>query len=291
MKKKRAAIIAIIGGLAVFCIKLFAYLISNSVALLSDALESIVNILASGMMFLSVHISEKPADDTHKYGHQKIEDISSAFEGILIIIAALLIINAAIGRLFVSVELLQLNLAILVSMCATVLNGGISYLLMRTAISSGSMALEGDAKHLLSDVISTAGVWIGLIIIQITGWQFIDSLLAFIVAALIIQMGIQLILKSLNRLMDHTAVDAEENIISVLEFHSSRFIEFHDLKTRKQGNLVLGEVHLTVHDSMSVREAHDFIDRIEEDLIKKDNNIQLTFHIDPETELESHDST
>jgi cation diffusion facilitator family transporter len=106
MRKNTAAIIAIIGGLVVFGIKIIAYIYSNSVALLSDALESIVNILASGMMLFSIHISEKPADDTHEYGHQKIEDISSAFEGIFIIAAAILIVNAAAGRLFVSSELL-----------------------------------------------------------------------------------------------------------------------------------------------------------------------------------------
>ena len=290
MKKSIAAIIAIIGGLTVFSIKLLAYFISNSVALLSDALESIVNILASGMMLLSVHISEKPPDDTHKYGHQKIEDISSAFEGVLIIIAAILIVNAALGRLFMTVQLLQLDLAIVISIMATALNAGISLILIRTARASGSMALEGDAKHLLSDVISTLGVWIGLVILQITGWQFMDPLLAFIVAALIIRMGIGLAMKSLNRLMDQSVAEAEETIQAILKKHSSSFIEFHDLKTRRQGNLVLGEVHLTVRDSMSVRKAHDIIDQIEADLNENDSHIEITVHIDPETELDSSSS-
>ena len=287
MKKNTAALIAIIGGLIVFSIKLIAYFISNSVALLSDALESIVNILASGMMIFSIYISEKPADDTHKYGHQKVEDISSAFEGILIIIAALLIVNAAAGRLFVTVELLELNLAIAISVVATGINAGISILLTRTAKSSGSMALEGDAKHLLSDVISTAGIWIGLVIVQITGWQFMDALLAFVVAILITRMGLGLILRSLRRLMDHSCVEEEKIILSVLNEHDSDFIEFHDLKSRRQGNLVLAEIHLTVQDSMSVRLAHDIIDKIEKDLKIEASHIRLTVHIDPETELQS----
>jgi cation diffusion facilitator family transporter len=287
MKKNTDALIAIIGGLIVFSIKLIAYFISNSVALLSDALESIVNILASGMMIFSIYISEKPADDTHKYGHQKVEDISSAFEGILIIIAALLIVNAAAGRLFVTVELLELNLAIAISVVATGINAGISILLTRTAKSSGSMALEGDAKHLLSDVISTAGIWIGLVIVQITGWQFMDALLAFVVAILITRMGLGLILRSLRRLMDHSCVEEEKIILSVLNEHDSDFIEFHDLKSRRQGNLVLAEIHLTVQDSMSVRLAHDIIDKIEKDLKIEASHIRLTVHIDPETELQS----
>ena len=285
MKKNTAALIAILGGLTVFSIKLFAYFISNSVALLSDALESIVNILASGMMFFSIHISEMPADETHRYGHQKIEDISSAFEGILIIAAALLIITAAAARLFVSVPLLEINLAIAISAAATGINLGISLLLTRTARMSGSMALEGDAKHLLSDVISTVGVWIGLFIVQLTGWQIMDALLAFAVAALIAQMGVGLIARALRRLMDQSCIEEEELIISILKKQNPTIIEFHDLKTRRQGNDVLAEIHLTVTDSMSVRMAHDIIDRFENDLKKEAPHIILTVHIDPETEL------
>jgi len=286
MKKSTAALIAIIGSLIVFSIKLIAFFTSNSVALLSDALESIVNILASGMMFLSLYISEKPADDTHNYGHQKVEDISSAFEGIFIIAAAILIVNAAAGRLFVPVELLEVNLAIGISALATGINAGISILLTRTAKSSGSAALEGDAKHLLSDVISTVGIWIGLVIVQVTGWQVMDALLAFVVAILIARMGIGLILRSLQRLMDQSCVEEEAAILSVLEEHKSRFIEFHDLRTRRQGNVVLAEIHLTVQDTMSVRMAHDIIDQIEEALKKDAEHITLTVHIDPETELQ-----
>ncbi len=289
MKKSTAALIAIIGSLIVFSIKFIAFFISNSVALLSDALESIVNILASGMMFLSIYISEKPADDTHNYGHQKVEDISSAFEGIFIIAAAILIVNAAAGRLFVPVELLEVNLGIAISALATGINAGISILLTRTAKASGSAALEGDAKHLLSDVISTVGIWIGLVIVQVTGWQIMDALLAFVVAILIARMGIGLILRSLQRLMDESCVEEEEAILSVLEEHKSSYIEFHDLKTRRQGNVVLAEIHLTVQDTMSVRMAHDIIDQIEEDLKRDADHIKLTVHIDPETEL--HPST
>src|SRR4030065_2124676 len=181
MKKKRAARIALFGGIAVLSMKLLAFLLSNSVALLSDALESIVNIGASGLMLFSVYVSEKPADDSHNYGHQKIEEISSILEGVFIVAAALLIIYAATGRFFESVKLLELNLAIGISMLATALNAGLSCFLARTARRSGSAALEGDAKPLLSDVISSAGVWIGLFVVQLTGWNSMDSVLSFVV--------------------------------------------------------------------------------------------------------------
>jgi cation diffusion facilitator family transporter len=287
LKKSTAALIAIIAGLLIFGIKLISYFISNSVALLSDALESIINILASLMMLFSVYISEKPPDESHKYGHQKIEDISSGFEGVLIIAAALFIIYTAANRILEPVELLEVNLAIIISVIATAMNAGVSLLLTRTAKESGSAALEGDAKHLLSDVISTTGVWFGLIIVQLTGWQVIDSLLAFIVAIIIIRIGSDLILDSIRQLMDKSCPEEEETIRTVLEEQKPEIIEFHDLKTRRQGNLVLAEVHLTVEDDMSVRASHDIIDRIEETLKQRNEKIELIVHIDPKTELDS----
>jgi cation diffusion facilitator family transporter len=129
MRKKQAALIAIAGGATVLIIKLLAYVVSNSVALLSDALESIVNIAASGLMLFSVWLSEKPADDSHNYGHQKIEDLSCFLEGLLIIVAALLIVYAAAGRVFSEVLPVELNLAIGISMAATALNGFLSWFL------------------------------------------------------------------------------------------------------------------------------------------------------------------
>jgi cation diffusion facilitator family transporter len=281
MEKKQAALLAIFCGIAIFGIKLVAYFISNSVALLSDALESIVNIAASGLMFFSVCISERAPDSSHRYGHEKIEDISSLVEGILIIIAALLIINAAAGRLFESVVLLELNLAIGISMFATALNAGLSWMLIKTAKSCGSPALEGDAKHLFSDVISTVGVWIGLFVAQLTGWNFLDSVLAFMVAALIIRMGVGLVLKSSNRLMDQSCIEEEKKIIEVLGRHKFHFIDFHDLKTRRHGNQVFAELHLSVDGSLSVKEAHDLTDHLEEELKEEQPNVNLTIHVEP----------
>jgi cation diffusion facilitator family transporter len=281
MKKKQAALIALVCGIAVFGVKLVAYFISNSVALLSDALESIVNITASGLMLFSVCISERAPDSSHKYGHEKIEDISSLMEGIFIIIAALLIIHAAAGRLFESAELFKLDFAIGISMFATALNAGLSWLLIKTAKSYGSTALEGDAKHLFSDVISTVGVWIGLFVAQLTGWDFLDSVLAFMVAALVVRMGVGLVLKSSNRLMDQSCIAEEEKIMEVLDRHSFQFIDFHDLKTRRHGNQVFAELHLSVDGSLSVKEAHDLTDQLEEELKEEQPNVNLTIHVEP----------
>ena len=281
MQKKQAATIAILGGVTVLLVKLVAYFVSNSVAMLSDALESIVNIAASGLMLFSVWLSEKPADESHNYGHQKVEDLSSMLEGIFIIIAALLIVYAAWGRLFAGVVPIQIDLAIGISMIATAMNGGISWFLVRTAKKSGSAALEGDAKHLLSDVISTAGIWVGLFIVSLTGWSQVDSILAFIVAALIARMGFGLILKSSSRLMDDSCKVEEAKIREVLLRHKYRFIDFHDLKTRRNGSLVFCELHLSVDGSLSVNDAHELTDHLENELKVELPNANLTIHVEP----------
>ena len=281
MEKKQVAVLAVFCGVAIFAIKLVAYFLSNSVALLSDALESIVNIAASALMLFSVCVSERAPDSDHKYGHEKVEDISSLIEGISILIAAALIVYAAAGRLFESGEFLELNLAIGISVFATALNGALSLFLIRTAKSCGSIALEGDAKHLFSDVISTAGVWIGLIIAQLTGWIFLDSILAFFVSVLVVKVGIELVIKSSNRLMDQSCTAEEEKIIEVLNRHSFNFIDFHNLKTRRHGNQVFAEIHLSVDGALSVQEAHDLTDHLADELRLDQPNVNLTIHVEP----------
>jgi cation diffusion facilitator family transporter len=281
VQKKQAALLAMIVGVIILVIKMLAYFVSNSVALLSDALESIVNIAASGLMLFSVWLSEKPADDSHNYGHQKIEDISCMLEGIFIVVAALLIVNAALGRVFVIVLPLQIDLAIGISIVATAMNGGLSWFLSRSAKKSGSVALEGDSKHLLSDVISTVGIWIGLAIVAFTSWSIVDPILAFVVAALIARMGLGLVRKSCTRLMDNSCKAEESKIREVMLRHKFRFVDFHDMKTRRNGNQVFAELHLSVDGSLSVNEAHELTDHLEEELKSELPSASLTIHIEP----------
>jgi cation diffusion facilitator family transporter len=231
-------------------------------------------------MLFAVYVSEKPADHNHDYGHQKIEDISRMLEGLFIIIAVLLIVYTAAVRLFESPELSEVNLAVGVSMLATAINAGLSWFLGRTARMSGSAALEGDSKHLLSDVVSSAGVWIGLFFAQLTGWSYLDSVLAFIVAALIARMGAALVVKSSQNLMEQSCDEEEVKIKEVFIRHSSRFLDFHDLKTRRNGNLVLAELHLVVDSTISVKDAHHLTDHLEEDLQKELPNVNVTIHIE-----------
>jgi cation diffusion facilitator family transporter len=281
MRKKQAALLAVFGGVAILGIKLLAYLVSNSMALLSDALESIVNIAASGLMLFSVYVSEKPADDSHNYGYQKIEDVSSFLEGLFIIVASVLIFYSAGGRLFESAELQELNIAIGISMLATALNGGLSWFLSRMARESGSAALEGDARHLLSDVASSVAVWVGLFVVELTGWIVMDAVLAIAVAVVIARMGAGLVLKSSRQLLDRSCNEEAEKLEEILVRHKPLFIDFHKVKTRRHGNQVYAELHLCVDGSLSVKEAHDLTDHLKDELKEELPSVNLTIHIEP----------
>ena len=250
--KKNVAWITLAGGLVIFGLKLAAYYLSGSVALLSDALESIVNLLASGLMIYAVYLSEEPADRTHNYGHQKVENISSLIEGILILVAAVMIAEKAVGRLIRPAALTNVNTALIISILATALNGLLSWLLLRTARKFGSLALEGDSKHLLSDVLSSAAVVAGLAVAKLTGWYFLDSVLAMAVSGLLIKMAIELMKKSSTGLMDQSCPEEEARIIEVLKRHDQLFVDFHDIKTRRSGNRVFAELHLSVKGDKTV---------------------------------------
>ena len=281
MDKRRAAQTAVAGGLAVFAIKLAAYFMSGSVALLSDALESVVNIVASLLMFYAVNVSSRPADDDHQYGHQRIENISSMTEGFFILVAALFIIHEAMGRLQRPVALTRIGAAVGVSLAATALNGVLSWFLGRTAREWGSMALEGDAKHLLSDVVTSVGVAAGLWVALFTGWAVLDPAMALLVSALIVRLGGGLVLKSARGLMDRSCPEVEAKIREVLERHQRRYVDFHDVKTRRSGSEVFAELHLSVDAGLTVEEAHDLTDHLEEELREELPEATLTIHVEP----------
>lgn len=281
MNKNQSAMTAIIGGFVVFCLKLAAFFVSGSVALLSDALESIVNIIASFMMFLSIHISGTPADVDHPYGHEKIENISAFIEGALVLVAGLLIAYTAIGRLFNPVELGGVDVALAISLLATATNAGLSLYLTKSAKATGSIALEGDAKHLLSDVLSSVGVVIGLFIAKLTGWIILDPLLALVMACIVFKMGTELVSKAGNGLLDQAADDEQKKIEGLLDAHHPDFIDYHNVKTRRSGNKVFAELHLAVDPNLTVQKAHDLTKHLEEELHLKLPEVSLTIHVEP----------
>jgi len=291
VKKITVGVVAVLGGLLVFSIKFVSFLISNSLALLSDALESVINILASSIMLFSIYVSGKPPDESHQYGHQKIEEISRLIEGILIVMVSIFLIYTAVSRFFNPVELHLLDIAIIVSVVAAGINSGIAYKLLKESKIKNSPAFEGDAKHLFSDVLSSIAIWVGLAIIYFTGYIFIDSLLAISIAAFIAKMGLDLIIKSSNYLMDPASREADKKIREILESHRFLFSEYHELKTRRSGNMIFSELHLVVDDKMTVKEAHDIADHLEEEIRQELPDINLMIHVEPESERKNLKST
>jgi cation diffusion facilitator family transporter len=280
--KRTISVITLIGGFIIFGLKLLAFLVSGSIALLSDALESIVNIVASFMMFVSVRVSGKPADPSHHYGHEKIESISAFIEGALVIVAALLITYAAAGRVLnPTFELIELNIAIGISFLAMFSNLGLSYLLGRVARETRSIALEGDSKHLLSDVFSSVAVNVGLVVANITGWKILDPLLALMVAFLVGKMGLEIIRKSGNQLIDESAAEEQKRIEDVINLHLPLIVGFHNVKTRRSGSKVFAELHLTVDPNLTVQKVHDLTKHLEEELRQELPEVSLTIHIEP----------
>ncbi len=278
--------LAIAGGIFILILKLIAYLVSDSVALLSDALESIINIVASIMMLTALIISAQKEDENHRYGHKKAENISALVEGVLIIIAAVFIVIATIGRLSNPTGFNDIDLGLILSLCATSLNGVLAVIMMREAKRSRSMALEGDAKHLISDVISSVGVVIGLFIANITGLYILDPLIALLVAALLVKMGVDVLRRTSHDLMDSNCEEEEKTIEEVLE-KTRGYLEYHGLKTRRSGDKVFMEVHLCVDGGISVKEAHELTERIEKALELAVPGIMPTIHIEDQDQCQS----
>jgi cation diffusion facilitator family transporter len=281
VNKQQVAMLAIIGGSLIFSLKLIAFLVTDSVALLSDALESIINIVASIMMLLSIRISALPEDQNHRYGHQKAENISAFAEGFLILIAAFLIIATSISRLFNPIELADVNIGLAISLTATCINAALSYILLKEARRSGSIALEGDSKHLLSDVLSSLGVVVGLFIASITGWYILDPLLALLVAAIVIRMGVGIVRKASKDLMDQSCPEVEKRIQEVMD-STKGYIEYHDIRTRKNGNNYYAEFHLCVKGDTTVRDSHKLTDGIEAQLRKDFPGMMMNIHVESE---------
>jgi cation diffusion facilitator family transporter len=281
VEKKQIAILVIIGGVFILFLKLAAYFTSNSVALLSDALESIINIVASVMMFAALCIAARAEDKDHKYGHEKAENISALVEGVLIIIAAVLIIQATVGRLMNPVGFDDINLGLIISLCATALNGGLAFMMLRESKKSRSMALEGDAKHLFSDVMSSVGVVIGLFIASVTGIYILDPIIALVVAILLIKMGVDVFKHTSHDLMDSACMEEEKTIETVLE-RVGGFLEYHELKTRRSGHKVFMEVHICMNGNVTLSEAHNLTVRIEKEMESAIPGIVVNIHVEDE---------
>jgi len=284
----RIASVSIAVALAVMAMKYIAYLKTGSVALYSDALESIVNVITAIVAVVAIRISDRPADRQHQFGHHKAEYFSAVVEGALIIVAALLILNEAFHTLLYPRPLRQPAQGLLISALASVLNGAWAWYLVTRGRRWRSPALAADGWHLFTDVLTSAGVIIGLVLATLTGLTVLDPLLAAAVAVHILWIGWTLMQGSASGLMDE-AVDADvaAEIRRIITESAVGALQVHDIRTRVAGPVTFIEFHLVVPGSMSVEASHAICDRIEEALEASIDGANVVIHVEPEREAKS----
>lgn len=284
MKDLRKIAAASIGiGLLVLALKAGAWWMTGSVALLSDALESIINVAAAVAAFIAITYSTRPPDANHPYGHHKAEYFSSVLEGVLIVIAALAIFREAWGAWLTPRMVDAPWQGLAVNGLATLINGAWCSVLLRHGRKKRSPALIADGKHLMTDVVSSAGVFAGVSIAALTGWAFLDPLLAALVGINILWSGWGLVRESVGGLMDQAPPPGEvERIREIISENAEGAIEAHDLRTRHAGRNTFVDFHLVVPGAMSVDTAHGICDRIEAAIREEFGLCTITIHVEPE---------
>jgi cation diffusion facilitator family transporter len=278
----RYAWLSIAAAIATILLKGAAWQMTGSVGLLSDAIESFVNLAGAIMALWMLTLAARPADDAHAHGHGKAEYFSSAFEGFLILLAAGSIGYAAIGRLMHPQALEAVAAGLLVSVVASIINFATARTLMRVGRTHNSITLEADAHHLMTDVWTSAGVIAGVGLVWLTGWLWLDPALALLVAMNIVWTGWQLMQRSAAGLMD-VSLPAEQlaQVEALLTGYRTRGLEFHALRTRQAGSRAFVTLHVLVPGSWTVQVGHDWSERIEADIRLALPHAHVTTHLEP----------
>ena len=276
------AVLSIIGALLTIALKTTAYLLTGSVGLLSDAMESIINLLAAVMLLGMLIIAARPADECHPFGHGKAEYFSSGAEGLLILLAAVAIGFAAIDRLLSPQPLEQLGLGVMAAVLAALVNLVIARILMRAGKRHDSSALQADAQHLMVDVWTTVGVLVGLGAVVLTDWLWLDPLIALAVAIHILREAIQILRKSVNGLMDQALPDEELKLITtILDQLHDQGLHYHALRTRKSASRRFVDVHILVPGDWTVQRGHDLLEQLEAQIRTAIANTSIITHLEP----------
>ncbi|MCE8510233.1 cation transporter [Ruegeria pomeroyi] len=279
----RIAIASIFVGALVLGIKTLAWWLTGSVALLADALESTVNVATAIAALIAIRIAARPADASHPYGHHKAEFFSAVLEGVMIIVAALLILHEAYAG-FLAPRAMDLPVeGLLVNGAATVINTFWAWVLVRRGRAARSPALVADGKHLFTDVITSAGVALGILLAIVTGWWLLDPLMAALVAVNILWSGFHLVRQSLSGLMDEAvSEDTLAKVRDIISREAGGAVEAHDLRTRHAGQATFIDFHLVVPGETTVFDAHEICDRVEAALKEAVEGAKITIHVEPE---------
>jgi cation diffusion facilitator family transporter len=284
-RRVKIALLSVASNTTLIIFKVIAGILSGSVSIISEAIHSGMDLLASVVAFFSVKQSAKPADKEHPYGHGKIENVSGIVEGILIFIAAIMIVSSAVKKIFNQTGIEQAGVAIAVMCVSSLINLFVSRKLYKVAKEEDSMALEADALHLKTDVYTSLGVGLGILLIKLTGLIILDSIVAILVALLIVKEAWELCKSALEYLIDIKLPDEEEaKIREVINQHSNQFIEYHKLKTRKSGNVKHIDFHIVVNPDLTVRDTHKIVGDLKRDLNDRFKNTRVSIHVDPAKE-------
>jgi cation diffusion facilitator family transporter len=280
--KKFAAGMSIASNTTLVVGKLIVGILINSVSVISEAVHSGIDLMAAVVAFIAVKESSKPPDKRHPFGHGKAESLSGFFEGLLIFLAIIIIVYEAIIKIVKGAEIGQPDLGLWIMGLSAFLNFIVSRQLFKVSKKSESLALEADALHLSTDVLTSVGVFVGLLLIKITDLHILDPLVALGVAVVIAHAAYDIVKRSFHDLMDEGLSEQELSAIElVLKDHSGYFIGFHDLRSRKTGNVREIDLHLVQSHDISLADAHKVCDHIEEEIIKAIPKAHVTIHVEP----------
>ena len=278
----RYAWLSIAAAIATIVLKGLAYWLTGSVGLLSDAVESLVNLVGALVALAMLTVASRPADEDHHFGHGKAEYFSSGVEGTLILIAAISIVVAAVNRLISPRPLEQMGVGLTVSCVASLINFGVARVLLHVGKKHESITLEADARHLMTDVWTSIGVIGGLAAVTLTGWQRLDPVVAIAVALNIVWTGYQLVQRSVLGLLD-TALPTNERkmITEILEKYEAEGIQFHAIRTRQAAARRFVSLHVLVPGEWTVRQGHQLLERLEVDIRSVLRDVTVFTHLEP----------
>ena len=283
--KRRAAALSVASNSLLILLKFAAGTVTGSVALLAEAMQSVIDLVASVIAYVSVRKADEPADANHPYGHEKIENLAAAIEGVLILVGSAVIAFEAARRLINGGEVEQLGFGIAIIAITIVVNLAVSTVLSRRARETGSPALEGDAAHLRTDAISSVGVLVGLILVEVTDAAWLDPVVALLVAAAIVATGVRLVMRSSRVLVDEALPEdeLEEIRAAVAAFGPRGVVGFHKLRARHAGARHLVDMHVQFRSGASLEEAHATAHALQDEIRDRLGDADVLIHIEPST--------
>ncbi|WP_432558639.1 cation diffusion facilitator family transporter [Granulicoccus sp. GXG6511] len=286
----RFAWLSIMAAIATITLKAAAWLMTGSVGLLSDAAESVVNLVAAVVALMALRVAAAPASERFPYGRTKAEYFSAAIEGLMILVAASVIIVTAVERFLNPRPLEQVGIGLAISIIASVINGVVAAVLIRAGTKHRSLALTADGRHLLTDVWTSVGVVVGVGLVWITQWDRLDAIVAFVVGINIVITGVRLLTASAAGLLDVTLPDEENRaIIEILDRRTDGQVAFHGLMTRVAGQHRFATVHVLVPCEWTVKRGHDYVDDLEAELTKAVPGLRVLSHLEPDADPRSYE--